>query len=72
MKTELSISGMTCGHCVKAVEGALKGIPGVQDVTVDLAGGKATVQGDADQGAMIAAITEEGYGAQVTSAQVGA
>ena len=43
--TELNITGMTCGHCVKAVEGALRAIPGVQTVTVDLAGGRATVQG---------------------------
>ncbi|WP_309571980.1 cation transporter [Deinococcus sp.] len=63
--TELNITGMTCGHCVKAVEGALKSIPGVQTVTVDLASGHATVQGDADTQAMLAAVTEEGYAAQV-------
>ncbi|MFC3832489.1 MULTISPECIES: CopZ family metallochaperone [Deinococcus] len=66
--TELNITGMTCGHCVKAVEGALRAIPGVQAVTVDLAGGRATVQGDADRNAMLAAVTEEGYSAQVAGA----
>ncbi|WP_412028082.1 CopZ family metallochaperone [Deinococcus yunweiensis] len=66
--TELSITGMSCGHCVKAVEGALKAVPGVQAVTVDLAGGRATVQGDADTRAMLAAVTEEGYTAQVVGA----
>ncbi|WP_295817676.1 heavy-metal-associated domain-containing protein [uncultured Deinococcus sp.] len=66
--TELNITGMTCGHCVKAVEGALRAIPGVQTVTVDLAGGRATVQGDADRNAMLAAVTEEGYSAQVAGA----
>lgn len=65
MTTELNISGMSCGHCVKAVEEALKGVPGVQGVQVDLAGGKATVEGQADEQALIAAVTEEGYGAQV-------
>ena len=66
--TELNITGMTCGHCVKAVEGALKAVPGVQSVNVDLAGGRATVQGDADRDAMLAAIGEEGYTAQVVGA----
>lgn len=65
MKTELNITGMSCGHCVKAVEGALKNVPGVEQVTVDLSGGKATVEGNASQDAMIAAIVEEGYQAEV-------
>jgi len=69
MTTELNISGMSCGHCVKAVETALKGVPGVQDVQIDLSGGKATVQGEADQTALIAAVTEEGYGATVAARQ---
>lgn len=69
MTTELNISGMSCGHCVKAVEGALRGVPGVEDVRVDLAGGRATVQGQAEEGALIAAVTEEGYGAQVAGAR---
>lgn len=68
MTTELQISGMSCGHCVKAVEGALKAVPGVQDVRVDLAGGRATVQGDADGRALVAAVVEEGYAAQVAGA----
>ncbi|THF84806.1 heavy-metal-associated domain-containing protein [Deinococcus sp. KSM4-11] len=66
--TELTITGMSCGHCVKAVEGALRAVPGVQAVTVDLAGGRATVQGDADTQTMLAAVSEEGYTAQVAGA----
>ena len=56
---------MTCGHCEKAVQNALKSVPGVQDVRVNLQDGTATVQGDADPQALVAAVTEEGYGAQV-------
>ena len=63
--TTLTVTGMTCGHCEKAVQSALKSVPGVQDVRVDLKGGVATVQGDADAQALIAAVTEEGYAAQV-------
>lgn len=43
METQLSISGMTCGHCVASVTEELKEVSGVQDVRVDLvAGGVST------------------------------
>ena len=35
-KTMLKIEGMTCSHCKAAVEKALKAVPGVIDVAVDL------------------------------------
>ncbi|MDO4264799.1 MAG: heavy metal-associated domain-containing protein [Deinococcus sp.] len=59
--TELSVQGMSCGHCVAAVEKALRAVPGVQLVSVSLEEGKATVHGNAEQAAMIAAVAEEGY-----------
>ncbi|TSA85519.1 heavy-metal-associated domain-containing protein [Deinococcus detaillensis] len=65
MTTELNISGMTCGHCQTAVTKALKSVSGVQDVNVDLQGGTAQVQGQADPQALMAAVKEEGYGAQL-------
>ncbi|OGO29508.1 MAG: haloacid dehalogenase [Chloroflexi bacterium RBG_16_52_11] len=42
----LPISGMTCASCVSHVEGALKEIPGVGDVVVNLATNKATLNYD--------------------------
>ncbi len=65
MTTELIVSGMTCGHCQSAVTKALKSVPGVEDVNVDLAGGTAQVQGQADPQALMAAVQEEGYGAEL-------
>jgi len=65
MTIELKVNGMTCGHCEKAVHNALKNVPGVQDVQVNLQEGTVTVQGEAEPQALIAAVTEEGYGAQV-------
>ncbi|WP_102127472.1 CopZ family metallochaperone [Deinococcus planocerae] len=65
MTTELTVTGMSCGHCEQAVASALKNVPGVQDVQVDLQRATATVQGEAEPQALIAAVTEEGYGAQV-------
>ena len=67
MTTELTVNGMTCGHCETAVKNALKSVPGVQDVRVDLKGGTAAVEGNADPQSLIAAGTEEGYGAHVRS-----
>jgi copper chaperone CopZ len=42
--TTISVSGMTCGHCVSAVSEELEALEGVEEVTVDLnAGGVSTV-----------------------------
>ena len=68
MTTELKITGMSCGHCVKAVEKALSAVPGVEAAQVDLAQGRATVQGAANPQTLIAAVQEEGYSAQVAGA----
>ncbi len=68
MKTELNITGMSCGHCVSAVEKALKAVPGVQGVQVTLQPGKAVVEGNASAQDMIAAVKEEGYAAEITGA----
>ncbi len=65
--TELNVSGMTCGHCQTAVTKALKSVEGVSDAQVDLASGKATVTGTPDPQALIAAVIDEGYSAQVAS-----
>lgn len=58
--TELTIQGMTCGHCKKAVEDALTSVAGVTKVEVDLDTGSASVEGGSLD-AMIAAVAEEGY-----------
>jgi Cu+-exporting ATPase len=42
-KTTASIGGMTCAACVRRVENAIEGIPGVKEASVNLATGRATV-----------------------------
>jgi Cu+-exporting ATPase len=42
----IPVAGMTCAACVRKVEKALKGVPGVHDATVNLAAGKAGVTYD--------------------------
>jgi len=58
-----TVSGMTCSHCVQAVTGELSSLPGVGDVTIDLASGAVTVTSDVpltdDQ--VRAAVDEAGY-----------
>lgn len=61
MQTILKISGMTCGHCVSAVNRALQQVPGVETVDVSLDPQQALVTGNADPQALMAAVREEGY-----------
>ena len=42
----IPVAGMTCAACVRKVEKALKGVPGVEDATVNLSAGKAGVTYD--------------------------
>jgi copper chaperone len=59
------IKGMTCNHCVMAVTKALAKVPGVTRVEgVDLASGRAVIEGSPEERAVIAAITDEGYEAK--------
>jgi len=48
-KTVLQVHGMSCQHCVKAVQNAVSALPGVDSVAVNLAGKTATVTYDPDQ-----------------------
>ena len=55
------IQGMTCGGCAKHVEKALRSVPGVMGVAVDLAQGTAAVDGTASFEAMAASVEAAGY-----------
>lgn len=61
--TTYTVSGMTCGHCVTAVQTEVSQLPGVTDVQVDLASGTVTVTSEAalDEAAVRAAVDEAGY-----------
>jgi copper chaperone len=65
MTVKLSVEGMSCDHCVRAVTDALSKVPGVAHVVdVSRERGEAIVDGGADVGALIAAIEAEGYRAK--------
>jgi copper chaperone len=59
------IKGMTCAHCVRAVERALAKVPRVVAVrSVDLERGEARIEGSPDEQMVIAAVRDEGYEAR--------
>jgi copper ion binding protein len=65
-----TVTGMSCGHCEKAVREAAAQLPGVSSVVVDLKGGRATVSfdpGATTSAAIVAAITDAGYEASEAS-----
>ncbi|CDB87806.1 copper chaperone [Firmicutes bacterium CAG:170] len=64
MKTVLQVEGMMCGHCKAHVEKALLAVPGVESAEADLDAKTATVMGNADRTALIAAVKEAGYEAK--------
>ena len=61
MKETLTIEGMMCTHCVAHVDKALRAVPGVESVDVDLTAGTAVVTGSAAEEALCAAVAEAGY-----------
>jgi copper ion binding protein len=57
------VKGMTCSHCVNAVSTEVGAIPGVTEVSVDLATGQVTVNSTepVDVQALRNAVDEAGY-----------
>lgn len=48
-KVTLNVEGMSCGHCVKSVEGSVGALNGVSSVKVDLANKKVDVEYNKDE-----------------------
>lgn len=63
-KIQLNVEGMSCGHCVKAVENSVGDLNGVQSVSVNLEKGLVDVDYDNTKVTtenIKEAIEEEGY-----------
>jgi copper chaperone len=57
-----TVTGMTCQHCVAAVDAEVGALPGVSSVDVDLASGALVVSGsDIDGETVRSAVEEAGY-----------
>ncbi|BDT85503.1 MULTISPECIES: heavy-metal-associated domain-containing protein [Nocardia] len=61
--TTVTVTGMTCGHCVSSVREEVGRIDGVTSVDVDLASGLVTIGSAApvERDAIAAAVDEAGY-----------
>ncbi|QAU12842.1 heavy-metal-associated domain-containing protein [Halorubrum sp. BOL3-1] len=59
--TTIDVDGMSCTSCEDNVTDALADLPAVESASADHEAGTATVEGDADVGAVVAAIEEAGY-----------
>jgi copper chaperone CopZ len=67
---QLRITGMTCEHCVRRVDRALRGLKGVRDVFVDRAAGMARISFErtlVDSATLQAAVVKSGYQAALTT-----
>jgi copper chaperone len=62
-ETVITVTGMTCGHCVTAVQGEIGKLPGVTDVAIDLETGTVRITADPppDRASLSAAVDEAGY-----------
>ena len=59
--TTYSVPGMTCEHCVAAVDAEVRKVPGVTDVAVDLDTKEVRVTGEPAREDVVAAIDDAGY-----------
>jgi P-type Cu+ transporter len=63
-EVDISVEGMTCASCVRRVEKALRRLPGVSDVSVNLTTEQARVafDGEPDTAMLAGAVRDAGYG----------
>lgn len=66
---ELSVNGMTCGHCASTVTRAIKAVDPNAVVRVDLEGKRVHVDSRSPAAALAKAVTEAGYPAAPAGAQ---
>ncbi|MFN5803434.1 MAG: heavy-metal-associated domain-containing protein [Burkholderiales bacterium] len=64
MKTQWKVSGMSCGHCVRAITQAIQALDPQAQVQVSLSEASVTVESSLTQAAIAAAIEEAGYAVQ--------
>jgi copper chaperone len=61
MNQTFQVTGMTCGHCEKAVTRAIKQVDPAAEVVIDRAQNKVDVQSNQPHEALAKAIEEEDY-----------
>ncbi len=61
MKKTIEIDGMSCHHCVRAIESALHSLEGVSVEAVEIGSATIDVNGDEDLRRVKDSIEQEGY-----------
>jgi copper chaperone len=61
MNQTFEVTGMTCGHCEKAVTRAIRQVDPQAEVKIDRSQNKVEVQSEQAREALAKAIAEEGY-----------
>ncbi|NPV01698.1 MAG: heavy-metal-associated domain-containing protein [Brevinematales bacterium] len=61
MKQKVKIDGMSCMHCVKAVQEALSAVKGISDIAVKIGEAEFTTGDGFDMNTVRTAIEEAGY-----------
>ena len=61
MQQTFTVTGMTCGHCEKAVTQAIRSLDPQARVTIDRTQNRVDVESSQPREALAAVITEEGY-----------
>jgi copper chaperone len=64
MQQTFTVTGMTCGHCEKAVTQAIRSLDPQAQVRIDRAQNRVEVESSQPREALAAAISEEGYQVQ--------
>ena len=59
---QFTVTGMSCGHCEKAITQAVRSIDPKAEVHIDRSQQRVDVSSDQPREALVHAITEEGYG----------
>ena len=62
-QTTVTVTGMTCAHCIQSVSEEVSQVAGVESVAVDLESGRVTITSAApvDLAAVRGAVEEAGY-----------
>jgi len=57
----LKVTGMTCGHCEKAVTQAIRSLDSAAEISISRDTNRVTIQTPIEPARLIAAISDEGY-----------
>ncbi len=61
----LKVSGMSCGHCVRAITQAVQALDDAAEVQIDLAAAEVRVASRLTPQQLLQAVRDEGYGAEL-------